>query len=48
VDLSRSNEDDGIGSVKERSSQDDGGLFVFCSHVQDYEIGRNLAILNLY
>jgi hypothetical protein len=33
VDLSRSNEDDDIGGVEERSSQDDGGLFVFCSHV---------------
>jgi hypothetical protein len=33
VDLSRSNEDDGVGGVEERSSQDDGGLFVFYSHV---------------
>jgi hypothetical protein len=48
VDLSRSNEDDGIGGVKEWSSQDDGGLFVFCSYVQDHEIGQNIEILNLY
>jgi hypothetical protein len=48
VDLSRSNEDDGIGGVKKWSSQDDGGLFVFFSYVQDHEIDRNIAILNLY
>jgi hypothetical protein len=33
VDLSRSNVDDSVGSVEERSSQDNGGLFVFYSHV---------------
>jgi hypothetical protein len=33
VDLSRSNEDYGIGGVEEWSFQDDGGLFVFCFHV---------------
>jgi hypothetical protein len=48
VNLSRSNEDDGIGGVEEWSSQDDGGIFVFYSHVQDHEIGQNIAILNLY
>jgi hypothetical protein len=33
VDLSRSNVDDSIGSVEERSSQDDGHLFFFYFHV---------------
>jgi xanthosine utilization system XapX-like protein len=33
VDLSRSNVDDSVGSVEERSSQDDGGLFFFYSDV---------------
>jgi hypothetical protein len=44
----RSNVDDIIGGVEERSSQNNRGLFFFYSHVQDHEIGRNIAILNLY
>ena len=48
VDLSRSDVDDRVGGVEEWSSQDDGGLFFFYSYVQDHEISRNIAILNLY
>jgi hypothetical protein len=48
VDLSRSNVDDSVGGVKERSSQDNGGLFIFYSHVQDHKISRNITILDLY
>jgi hypothetical protein len=33
VDLSRSNVDDIVGGVEERSSQDNGGFFVFYSRV---------------
>jgi hypothetical protein len=48
VDLSRSNVDDSVGGVKERSSQDNGGLFIFYSYVQDHETSRNITILDLY
>ena len=33
VDLSRTDVDDGVGSVEERSSKDDGCIVFFFSHV---------------
>jgi hypothetical protein len=48
VDFSRSNVDDDVDGVEERSSKDNGGLFIFYSNVQDYEINRNITILDLY
>ena len=39
VDLSRSDVDDRVGGVEERSFKDDGCIVFFFSHVQDHEIG---------
>ena len=36
VDLSRSDVDDRVGGVKERSPQDDGCIVFFFSHVQNH------------
>ena len=47
VDLSRSDIDDLIGRVEERSSKDDRYIFFF-SHVKDYEISRDIVILYSY
>ena len=47
VNLSRSDVDDRVGGVEERSSQDDRYSFFF-SHVQDHEIGRAIVILYSY
>ena len=48
VDLSRSDVDDRVGSVEERSSKDDGCIVFFFSHVQDHEVGRGIVILYSY
>ena len=47
VNLCRSDIDDHVGSVEERSSKDDGCI-IFFSHVQDHEIGRGIVILYSY
>jgi hypothetical protein len=47
MDLSRSNVDDCIGGVEERSPQDDRCVFI-SRHVEDQEVDRNILILNFY
>ena len=49
VDLSRSDVDDRVGGVEERSSKDDGCIiFFFFFDVQDHEISRGIVILYSY
>ena len=45
VDLSRSNVDDHVGSVKEWSSKDGGCIIFFFSHVQNHEVDRGKLII---
>ena len=48
VDLSRSDIDDHIGSVEERSSQYDRCLIFFLTHVQNHEVDRSKLIVYSY
>ena len=48
VDLSRSDVDDRVGSVEERSSKDDGCIIFFFTHVQNHEVGRGKLIMYSY
>ena len=47
VDLSRSDVNDRIGGVEERSSEDDGCI-IFFTHVQNHEVGRGKLIMYSY
>jgi len=46
MDLPCSNLYDGLGSVEERSSLDDGWI-IFLSHVNDQEVSGDVVVFNL-
>ena len=48
VDLSRSDVDDRIGGVEERSSQYDRCIIFFLTYVQNHEVGRGKLIVYSY
>ena len=48
VDLSRSDIDDHVGSVKEWSSKDDGRIIFFFTHVQNHEVDRGILVMYSY
>jgi hypothetical protein len=48
MDLSRSDVDDRIGGVEERSSKDDGCIIFLFFYVQNYEVSRGIMIMYSY
>ena len=48
VDLSRSDVDDRVDGVEERSSKDDWCIVFLFTHVQNHEVDRGIVILYSY